>query len=64
MNKKQYTKTEFRHMIVSCGYSPSSVVTEYFRQNPKPYYTSEDIIPCYRLAGTFTGIKRTTKRKG
>ena len=63
MNEKRYTKTEFRHLIINCGYASSGVITEYFKQNPKPYYTEEDIIPCYRLEGTYTGIKKSTKRK-
>ena len=63
MDEKQYTKKEFRHMCVQMGYAPSKVVTEYYKQNPKDYYTDDDVIPCYRMACVFAGIRRTTKRK-
>lgn len=63
MEEIRYKKTEFRHMLIHCGYASSAVITEYFKRNPKPYYTQDDIIPCYRLEGVFTGIKRHTKRK-
>lgn len=60
-----YTKTEFRKLCMSCGYaSTSKIVTEYIKQNPKKTYDDSDFQGVYRLSGTYTGIRKTTKRKG
>lgn len=60
---KQYTKKELRHICVSSGYADSKTVTRYYKENPKPFYTQDDILPIYRMMGSFADIKRTTKRK-
>ena len=60
---KEYTKKDFRHLCVTMGYGSSALVTEYYKQNPKPFYTDDDFIEVYRLNATYAGIKRTTKRK-
>ena len=58
-----YTKKEFRHLCIQCGYASSAVVTEFFKRYPKDEYTDDDFIKVNRLDSPYAGIKRTTKRK-
>ena len=59
------TKKEFRKLVVQGGYATSTVVTMYYKQNPKDDYTEQDdLIAVYRMNNSFASIKRKAHKKG